>query len=278
MNKSTLNLAAIALFFTITFTACKKDSNSPDKNDENLESAESNSMAESYYNDVTTLVDAANTFGQNMTFRTTESLLTNCVTVTINTTVSPKTITIDFGSSNCQCIDGRNRRGKILASYTGNYTDQGTVINITFDNYFVNDNQVKGTKTITNMGLNNNSHLVYQIAVNGQVVKANNKGTITWISTREREWIAGANTPLNLLDDTYGITGSANGTTASGHPYNITITQQLIRKISCNWIESGVITLVPEGLDPITLNYGNGTCDANAVVTYNNKNYDILLQ
>jgi hypothetical protein len=278
MNKRTLGLGLIALLLTLSLISCKKDSK-PDNGEENIESAENNSIAESYYNDVTTLVDAAGYNGANVTFRTTEqqSLLTGCVTVTVDTVSVPRTITIDFGTSNCLCVDGRNRRGKILASYTGKYKDSGTVISISFDNYFVNDNQVKGTKTVTNKGKNVSGNLVYEVSVNGQLVKANNGGTITWISTRQREWKAGANTPLNILDDVYGITGSANGTNASGKAYSITITQALVRKMNCRWFESGILTLVPEGAPAITLDYGNTGCDANAVVTIANKNYDILL-
>lgn len=279
MNKSTLSLGFIALIFAFSFTACKKDSN-PGNGDDNLESAENNTMAECYYNDVTTLVDAAAYNGSNVTFRTTgsQSVLSGCVTVTLDTVSSPRTITIDFGSTNCMCVDGRNRRGKILATYTGKYKDSGTVIGISFDNYFVNDHQVKGTKTVTNKGKNTSGNLVYQVEVNGQLVKANGAGTITWISTRQREWMAGANTPLNILDDVYGITGAANGTNASGKAYAITINQVLVRKMNCRWFESGVLTLVPEGAAGITLNYGNTGCDANAVVTIANKNYDIVLQ
>src|SRR5688572_4472970 len=166
MNKRTLSLGLIALIFAFSFTACKKDSN-PGNGDDNLESAENNTMAESYYNDVTTLVDAAAYNGSNVTFRTTEtqSVLSGCVTVTIDTVSSPRTIIIDFGSTNCMCVDGRNRRGKILATYSGKYKDSGTVIGISFDNYFVNDHQVKGTKTVTNKGKNTSGNLVYQVEV-----------------------------------------------------------------------------------------------------------------
>jgi hypothetical protein len=280
MNRSTLNLGLTALLFAFSFTACKKDSSPNNNGDSNLESAENNSMAESIFNDVTTLVDGAGYLGANMTFRTTEeqSILTGCVTVTVDTINSPHTITIDFGATNCMCVDGRNRRGKILASYTGKYKESGTVINITFDNYFVNDNQVKGTKTVTNKGTNGQGNIVYEMNVNGQLVKANNGGTVTWISLREREWLTGANTPLNILDDTYSITGTANGTNASGDAYAITITQALVRKMNCRWFESGIVTLVPEGLPAVTLNYGSSGCDANAVVTIANKDYPILLQ
>ena len=278
MNKSTLGLMAILLTFAIT--SCKKDSSPGNGGDNSLESAENNSMAESYYNDVTTLVDVAAYNGASMSFRTTQeqSPLSGCVIVTVDTLSALRTITIDFGTNNCLCIDGRNRRGKILASYSGKYKDSGTVIGITFDNYFVNDNQVKGTKTVTNKGRNASGNLVYQVEVNGQLVKANGKGTITWISTRQREWMAGAATPLNILDDVFGITGTANGTNASGNAYAITITQALVRKMNCRWFESGVLTLVPEGAPAVTLDYGSSGCDANAVVTINNKSYDIVLQ
>lgn len=214
-----------------------------------------------------------------MSFRTTQeqSPLSGCVTVTVDTVSVPRTITIDFGTSNCLCIDGRNRRGKILASYTGKYKDSGTVIAITFDNYFVNENQVKGTKSVTNKGKNTSGNLVYQVEVNGQLVQANGT-SITWISTRQREWMDGAATPLNIQDDVFGITGTANGTNASGEAYAITITEALVRKMNCRWFESGVVTLVPEGEPAVTLNYGNTGCDANAVVTIYNKNYDIVLQ
>jgi len=280
MKRSTLEAGLMAILLTISITSCNKDSNPGNGADNNMESAENNSLAESYYNDVTTLVDAAAYNGANMTFRTTEeqTVLSACVTVTVDTVSSPRTITIDFGTSNCLCIDGRNRRGKILASYTGKYKDSGTVIGITFENYFVDENQVKGTKTVTNKGKNVSGNIVYQVAVNGQLVKANGKGTITWISTRQREWMAGAATPLNILDDVYGITGTANGTNASGKAYAITITQALVRKMNCRWFESGIVTLVPEGVPAVTLDYGDSGCNANAVVTINNKEYDILLK
>jgi hypothetical protein len=277
MTKRTLAMGLIAsLLITYTFIGCKK---SADKEDSDVESAENNSLAESDYNDVTTLVDLAATNGTSFTFRTTndESLLTSsCVTVSLDTLSSPRTIVIDFGSANCLCVDGRNRRGKILASYTGKYRNAGTVINITFDNYFVNDNQVKGTKTVTNLGNNNAGHLVYQVAVNGQIVKANNGGTISWTSTRQREWLAGAET-LTPLDDIYSITGTASGTNAHEEGYTINITQALVRKMNCRWFESGKVEVTPEGKATRTLDYGTSGCDANATVTILGRTFNVLL-
>lgn len=281
-KKQSIFLAFIALcVIAFSFTACKKDS----KGDTDTQPAQDNSQAEGTYNDANTMVDAAANMGTSFSFRTAtntdvareENIFGGCTTVTVDTVNTTRTITIDFGTSNCLCADLRYRRGKIVATWTGKYRESGTVVNISFVDYFVNDNQVKGTHKTTNMGLNNAGNLVYKIEVNGSIVKANNGGTITWVSTRQREWVAGASTPLNILDDTYSITGSASGTTASGDSYTLTITQPLVRKMSCNWFESGKIDVTPTGRMTRTLDYGSTGCDNKATVTIGGNTYNVTL-
>lgn len=273
-----IGLAAF-LAFSVFIISCKKDSDKPKMGDSEWESTENNAFAEASYNDANSIIDLAFTSGTNMSFREDggANLLSGCVTVTLDTAASPKTITVDFGSTNCLCLDGRNRRGKIIATYTGKYKDAGTVINISFDNYFVNDNQVKGTHKTTNLGLNNGGNLVYKIEVNGSIVKSLNRGTVTWVSTREREWTAGANTPLNPLDDQYSITGTASGTNADESAYSIAVTQPLVCALTCRWFKSGKLTLTPAGGTAITLDYGNGNCDANATVTISGITFNVVL-
>lgn len=285
MNKKrALTLSLMAAFLvTLSIVGCKKDSKSTDSD---TTTASDNSMAESNYNDVNTMVDASASAGTSFTFRTAtntdgtervENIFGGCGSVTIDTVSTPRTITIDFGTTNCLCIDARYRRGKIIATYTGRYRDSGTVVNITFSDYYVNDNQIKGTHTTTNLGKNAAGHPVYKVVVNGTIVKANGGGTITWTSTRQREWVDGYATPTNILDDTYSITGSASGTTAAGTSYTINITQALVRKMSCRWFESGKVDITPNGLATRTLDYGNTGCDANATVTISGVTYNIVL-
>lgn len=265
-----------------TFTACKKDSK--DKTDSDTVPAQDNSLAEGNYNDVNMMVDASVSAGASFTFRQAtnesgarvEDVLGGCTKVTLDTANTACTLTIDFGTTNCKGPDERYRRGKILATWNGKYRDKNTVVNITFDNYFVNDNQIKGTHKTTNLGFNSAQHLVYKIEVDGSIVKANNGGTILWKSTREREWVAGSNT-LSILDDTYSITGSASGTTAEGDAYTITITQPLVRKMNCYWFESGKLDVTPAGRLTRTLDYGNTGCDSKGSVTIGNTTFNVTL-
>ena len=281
-KRQSIFLGLIACCLVTTFAACKKEAKNAATD---ITAAQDNTMAESNYNDATNMVDASAALGANFTFRTEtgqnvariEDVLGSCATITVDTLSATRKITIDFGATDCTCPDLRKRRGKIFATWMGtSYRTPGTVITISFDNYFVNNNQVMGTHTTTNQGLNNAGNLVYKIEVKGSIVKANG-GTITWNSTRFREWTAGITTPLNPLDDAYSITGSANGTTAAGGAYTINITQPLVRKMSCYWFESGKIELTPAGGSTWTLDYGNSGCDAKATVSVGGLSYDIVL-
>lgn len=227
------------------------------------------------FQDLKSMADEAAT-GQFVTFKSgQESFAGNCATLTWDTASTPKVITIDFGPVNCLCNDGRYRRGKIVITYTGPYTAAGTVITITPQDYFVNDNQILGQKVVTNQGPNAQGQPTFSVVVNGQVIKADG-GIITWQSSRTRTWISGYGTP-QFNDDEYSITGSASGTSAQGQSFTITILTPLIRQIGCRWFKSGSVKIERPGKPDILIDYGNGTCDGLIEVTWNGNTYTLNL-
>jgi hypothetical protein len=174
-------------------------------------------------------------------------------------------------------LKGNNRRGKINISYIGKYRESGSVHTISFTDYFVNDNQVIGSKSVTNNGLNANGHTTFTIAVDGQIIKANSAGTLTWKSNRTREWLVGEGTKT-WIDDVYSITGSTSGSNSNGNSFTSLITTPLHRALNCHWFDSGVIEVNQTGKVLKTINYGSGSCDANATVTILGKTYPITLK
>ena len=260
--------------FLLLLNNCGRDNADTETN-----SAKDNALAEQTFTDVKSITDQAAEGGlQTFIPNLNDGILGSCASITHDTTVNPRKLTIDFGTTNCTCNDGKERRGKILVSYTGRYRSTGTVINITFDNYYVNDNQVSNSssKTITNNGRNSSNHLTYTIQVTGTIIKANNGGTISWTSTRSNEWIAGEGTPARN-DDEYKITGYANGTTASGITFTIAIIKPLYVKLSCKHIVEGTVDIIPSGKLKRTLDYGSGNCDDQATVTINGRVFTITL-
>jgi hypothetical protein len=275
MLHTTFKTTLAALFvLAIAFTACNRSrTNNPTDEDDNF--AKDNALSELFYNDALNMADeAAETpNGGNLS---NYKMRSPCATVTHDTLSTPKTITIDFGPTNCLCGDGRYRRGKVLVSYTGAYKDSGHVHTISFDNYHVNDNKILGTKTVTNMGHNANNQMYFTISVNGLIIKANTNDSVIWNQNRVRTFLVGENTP-SKMDDIYRITGNGTGQRANGTPYSMTITQPLIKALSCQWIQQGEIQVQPSGAALRTLNYGGGNCDNQATLTVNGNTINITL-
>jgi hypothetical protein len=223
-----------------------------------------------------------------------DGLLSICATVTRDTAI--RTITVDFGSSPCQCHDGRWREGKIFVSYTPGYHHHGywdSLCSITItttdpvsssNTYFVGPaqntmHQVIGTRNITNNGRNVAHHLNWSLTENGKIIKANNSGSITWNSTRNREWTQGDSTPFIFSDDKYSITGSANGVHANGNSFTMNITSPIIVDMGCMYrFVSGTFDYTPGTKPTRHVDYSSpssGACDNIATVVINSNTYTI---
>ncbi|MFZ1686899.1 MAG: hypothetical protein WAU70_05745 [Flavobacteriales bacterium] len=262
--KTAQQFACIALA-ALSLAACRKDKDEPMNNE--YTSAVDNSLGEALFNDVLQQADDAAKDGGL------RASLDACVdTVIIDTNVMPHTLLIDFGSTNCVGTDGRSRRGSILVTFTGAYREQGTVITITPQDYYVNDYHVQGTKTVTNMGLDQDGHTYFNVTVAGTITGPDNSWTSTHNATRVRTWLEGEDTG-NPFDDVYLINGSGNGVNRNGLPYTLAITQALRIEIGCPYIVSGTIAITPQDLAVRTVDFGNGGCDDDMSVTINGNTY-----
>ncbi|MEO8066767.1 MAG: hypothetical protein ABI599_03630 [Flavobacteriales bacterium] len=259
------HISAYIALATLSLAACRKDKDEPLNND--YTSALDNSIGEALFNDVLSQSDAA---AKDNGLR---ASLDGCVdTVIIDLNAMPHTMLVSFGNTNCVGTDGRSRRGSILVTFTGAYADQGTVITITPQNYYVNDYKVQGTKTVTNMGPDQNGHTYFNVTVAGSITAPDNSWTSTHNANRVRTWLEGEDTG-NPYDDVYLITGSGNGVNRNGLAYTLAITQALRIEIGCPYIVSGKLDIVPQGLAVRSVDFGNGGCDDDLSVTVNGNTY-----
>jgi len=260
--KRTLFAGASALIFgsLIFLAACHKKDTTTTTEDTGY--ATDHMLAEKSYSDAENISDdAANTSGSTLTYRTTST----CATVTH----SGDTITVDFGTG-CVGHDGRTRSGKIIIVYSGGaYADSGSTHVITFDNYFVDGNQILGSKTVTNMGHNSAGQPWFNVVIAGSIVKASG-GTVTVAWTRVRTWLTGYTTLGDPTDDSYSISGTGTITRASGDVVSVAIptTAPLIMAYGCKWIEAGTINYtLPSGATR-SVNFGTTpVCNATATIT-----------
>ncbi len=274
MRNSILLITIILLSATsMVFVSCNKDQEVV--NDETTVSS-ADAIAESLFDDVTKVSDEAYSSVVTNT-KSANTTISECAVITINLTSTPYTMTIDFGTSNCMCNDGRYRRGIINVTFTGNYREEGTIITYTFNEYYVDNNQVEGTKIVTNMGQNVEGNIYYTIEVGGFINLANNGGTITWNASKVREWIEGSETVLDLSDDVYLITGVVNGIRPDGQSWTREVTTPLRVEIECRWIVSGTMEITPENEPVVFMDWGDGECDNIATVIVYGVTYTIFL-
>ena len=297
MRLSRYTFVLIALITALSLSACKKR-----KLNKQTTTAEDNALAEDVFDDIfkniNEAADEQNLDGTaKMGWSQDYTFASSCATVTLNppawdTTMSPpawnntfpKTLTIDFGSTNCVGNDSKARRGKIISVFTGKHNEAGTVVTTTLDNYHVNDYHVEGTKTVTNNGSN-----TFSIEVDGMVTSPDGNDEVSWTSTRTRTWIEGQNTnfwTLNpdgtccaaldgILDDVYSITGTASGNNRNGRNFEVEITVPL-RVEFCGWIPEiteGIVEIQPEDLKLRKVDFGDRECDRTYVVTIGKKAY-----
>ena len=189
----------------------------------------------------------------------------------------PKTVTIDYGTG-CTGFYDNTRSGKIIITITGPRLEEGSVRTVTFDNYYINGIGVEGTKQVTNLGLNNDGKMEFLVTLTGGKITLEDGQVIERSFERHRVWMAGKETP-NIWDDEFQITGTTTGVNRKGTVYANTILTPVLLKRSCRFAVSGVIKLEIEGLtEPVELDYGDGECDATAVITMGGKSKEIILR
>jgi hypothetical protein len=251
---------------TLLFVSCAKWR---DKRD--MTTSKDHNQIEGLFDDMFKTVDQISSETQGI------KLFDNtCVdNIVIDTNSSPKTIMVDFGQDDCAGNDGRVRKGILYITYTGRYRTEGTVITVNPQNFSIDGYTINGTKTIVNQGLNANSQPTFSVTVEAQITAPNGEWTASWNGTRTRTWTEGYNTPINIWDDVYHITGNGTGVNRNGISYTMNIEEDLVAKVGCAWIVQGVMTLDPEEGATRTVDWGTGECNNGLTVTVGNHTYEV---
>lgn len=293
------------LIFMLVITAlvsCRKNSGPKVPKDNDTQTAQDNFYAENISNDILNIGSQAIENASLTTYKASQTadaqLLPMAPGATI-TGIGTLTITVDFGTG-VLCKDGRIRQGKLIfdlstSTPTTNtkYRNPGfrciiTSQNYVVDNYSVNIiNKVIANTTPTSIptGTNPGTNLTWSISANIQITKPNNGGTITWNCTRTKELLntndpmcyQGQNYPINWPKAKIKINGSASGVNAKGENYTL-VAKDLVKDFTCSPYPnapyrhpfiSGTIEYTPGNKPTRYINYGNGTCDAEASITVN---------
>jgi hypothetical protein len=134
---------ALSLLVLTSCDKCKEDST------ENTSSAEDVLRMDMEENDFT----AEELYVSNPCNLNLSQIISSCAVITESSTTFPKTITIDYGTG---CVDakGRTKKGKVFVTLNREIQQTGSIREVTFENFFINEVQISGTRRAENTGLN----------------------------------------------------------------------------------------------------------------------------
>ena len=180
-------------------------------------------------------------------------------------TVFPKKMTIDFGTTGFTDKRGNVLKGKIYLTISNRMSIAGSSRKLEYSNFFINDNAVKGSKTVTYNGVADGKPS-WTVAAIDTIIHIDGTKVI-WDSNRTRTRTDN-NNPVIHWDDSYSITGNSNGVNAKGVAYTMEIVNPLIIDGGFRYFVSGTVKITSEKRTAL-LDYGDGTRDAKATLTIN---------
>lgn len=285
-----INLAALAVLFCLVISSCQKENSLNNSaaavtEEQAAVYSDESTQAEASFDDVEdvsmTAAEEEGTVSEggraegdsvrpHLTFEELRLRIGHCATITVtpNDSTYPKKITIDFGDG-CLGRDGKFRKGAIYIYLTGPIRRSGSVMTITFRNFFLNRAHIEGTKTVTN--LSENGHIKFTVQVTGGKVTLPNGRGYSYESMKYVKQIEGGSTRI-VRDDIYSIEGRSKTEFNNGLTIVLNTETPLIKKVACHWISKGTLKIKINDR-VLFLDYGapdNGECDNKALLTWNN--------
>jgi len=282
MNKKNLfTTLLIICTLLLSFSSCKNDENvtasSASLTATAGNEAQASTINDQVLNEVDTYVSANAQFVNSMNAVSTVStpLITIENTGTTATSVLKK-ITIDFGTTGFTGKHGSILKGKVIVNLDLRLLVLGSSRTITYENFTINGIGVTGSNKITFGGWTTTAqHPFWAITGENTIALADGK-TITWKADRRLEFTGGL---TNFWGESYVLTGSASGINAEGKAYTMTIdsSNPLIGSTLYPYITKGSVS-VTIGQSTGVIDYGDGTQDNKATLTYSGVTYNFTIK
>ena len=279
--KFTLHTLILAMI-TVYFTACDNEENtSIDTSDEDIEIFSEATIANTFADEDLELVEILTETGLTSGGRSVSIHLPSCAVIT--TDQENMQIIIDFGAS---CIGpfGRERSGKIIVSYGGEFNDQMANRIVTFENYTVNNRSITGKILLRDFNRNESGHLTATRSLENFTVTFPDGNSVTINGSMLREWIEGEG-DRDPATNVIRLTGAYEGISTRGVKFSHTITEPVIARFACRaqggfLRTAGVVEMIrsAENRDRQRVRriiYGDDTCDNTYTVVINQRAFTI---
>jgi len=263
----------IALSF---FTSCNSDESTNDGSSKVITNDEiaANAKIDASIDDVTNIAEDQFNSQLNINSKASgpvKNFLPSCAVITTVLTNNTFTKTVDFGVDGCTLDNGNTVKGKMVISFSNDFSASTQTISYTFEGFYHNGKKLQGSKsivrTVKSTDLQAEAHPVLTAEIDLTITFDDGK-VYSRKGSLVKEMTAGYNTWFNWEDNVFVVTGSGTTTFPNGDTFSAEITTPLEFKASCrkSFAVKGVVSITKNGA-AATINYGNGDCDTLAAVT-----------
>ncbi|WP_426486306.1 hypothetical protein [Flavobacterium sp. 2] len=258
------------------FVSCNSDEKTNDGSSAAITKDEiiTNSKIDASIDDVTNIAEDQFSAQQNVTAKPSgpvKNFLPSCATITTVLTNNTWTRTVDFGVEGCTLENGNTVKGKMVISFSNDFSTSTQTISYTFDGFYHNGKKLQGSKsivrTVKTTDLLATAHPVFTASID-MTITFDDGGVYTRKGTLVKEQVEGFDTWFNWDDNAYLVTGSGTTTFPNGDTFSAEITTPLQFKASCKKSipVKGVLSITKNGATAV-IDYGDGTCNTLATIT-----------
>ena len=262
-------VSGIAIVMLSFFISCDSSNDGNDNNPTlTAKDIAVNSKIDVAIDDVVYIVEDQYTAQQSISNRSStasKSILPTCATFTTVLVDGTWTRTIDFGSAGCTLPNGNVLKGKIIISFSNDFTSKSRTLSYRFVDFYHNGKLLQGNKSITyeskSTELLATEHPVMTFTVDMKITFDDGK-VYSRTGTTVKETIEGNETPLNWEDNVFLVTGNSATSLSNGDTITTVITTPLRYITSCKlpFPVSGIVSIT-KNTSVGTLDFGDGKCD-----------------
>ena len=274
ITKAVVSVLILGLLFTACSTDESVDIDSPDQDYSELAKSSEVDELEASLDDMTLdIFEQQEGFDSGRisseTSRTANHHFNNlpdCVTITVIIEQGFREITLDFGTEGC-LVRGNTLKGKIIMSWERNPEAQEVSISKTYEDFYFNDINIIGGKSILKQLSNENGNPQYTKTLDLTIVWPDGSEA-SHVGTKIREWVEGQFNGI-WSDNVFEITGNWTTNFVNGNTHSYEVIIPLRREVICHYFVSGSIDIERTNFAGV-LDYGDGDCDNQATFTFDN--------
>jgi len=180
------------------------------------------------------------------------------------------TVYLSFPDTGCTDLDQRWKKGPVSITYHDNFNNVGAVVQVLIDEFYTGLSRFRGQ---INMAHSSNS--IYEISFvdcemysNTTIAEYTGTSTVIILSGDQTE---------DPSDDVYTYTSEIEGRDFEGTTYSAISSTPIKMRTDCAWNTQGYFSVEPDGRSTRILNYGDGTCNGQFVITADGQEINVSI-